>query len=230
MDQSVRSQRCACGRGLRGARSLSEGRCSACRSARAKGVSQGQARAAIQGLLERDDVLILDTETTSAGKGAEVIEVSVINTKGDVLLDTLVKPKVPKMNPFAQRVHGISLDMLADAPTWPEVLPELSKLADRRTVLAWNAPFDRGMLAQTSAAWNLAHPRWLFVCAMRLYAKKRGIKVRGLHKCVVDEQVEHLFTSYRSHRALGDIVFVLEVLRSTVKEPSADANEVALPF
>ena len=210
---------------MRGQRSLKAGLCSTCRDSRVKAQSRAQARAAIEGLLNRDDVLILDTETTGAGRGAEVIEVSAINTKGEVVLDTLVKPKVSKMNPFAQRVHGISLDMLSGAPTWPEVLPELATLADRRTVLAWNASFDKGMLEHTSAAWGLPHPRWLFVCAMRLYAKKRGIKIRGLHKCVVDEKVDHLFQAYRSHRALGDVVFVLEVLRATV----ADKPEAPLP-
>ena len=178
---------------------------------------RARAAAAIQALLERDDVLILDTETTGMGKTAEVIEVSVIDTRGEVLLDTLVKPKVPTMNRFAQRVHGISLPMLADAPVWPEVLPKLADIADRRTLLAWNASFDAGMLEQNSLAWNLAHPKWLFVCAMRLYAKQRGIKIRGLHKCVVDENLSHLLETHRSHRALADVIFVLEVLRASVK-------------
>ena len=168
-------------------------------------------------LLEREDVLILDTETNGTGAGTEVIEVSVINTKGEILLDTLVKPKTFVMNPWAQNVHGISLNMLKSAPSWNHVLPQLAALADRRTLLAWNAPFDAGMLEQTSQTWNLHHPRWFFVCAMRLYAKKRSIKNRGLHKAVVDEGLEHLFESYDSHRALGDITFVLEVLRKTSK-------------
>ena len=176
-----------------------------------------RAAAAIASLLERDDVLILDTETTGMGKTAEVIEIAIINTRGEVLLDTLLKPKVPVMNRHAQRVHGISLGMLVGAPSWPEVLPELAELADRRTVLAWNAPFDAGMLEQNSLAWNLPHPKWLFVCAMRLYAKQRGIKVRGLHKCVGDENLSHLLESYQSHRALADVVFVLEVLRASVR-------------
>jgi len=176
-----------------------------------------KAKAAIASLLEREDVLILDTETTGMGKGAEVVEVSVINTRGDTLLDTLVKPRAPRMNPHAQRVHGITMTMLKDAPVWPEVLPELAALAERRTVLAWNASFDAGMLERTSAAWDLPHPKWLFVCAMRLYAKGRGIRNRGLHKCVVDEELSHLLEQHRSHRALADVVFVLEVLRATVR-------------
>ena len=186
-----------------------------CRVQREREQGSSKANAAIRSLLERDDVLILDTETNGAGKGAEVIEVSVINTKGETLLDTLVKPKISTMNPWAQKVHGISLGMLKDAPSWPDVFPELATIADRRTILAWNAPFDAWMLEQTSSVWNLEHPRWLFVCAMRLYAKKRAIKNRGLHKAVGDEGLTHLFEQYASHRALGDVVFVLEVLRAT---------------
>lgn len=128
--------------------------------------------AAIAALLARDDVLILDTETTGL-KSAEVIELALLSTRGEVLLDTLVRPKVMRLNPYAARVHRITLAELADRPTWPEVLPELRRLAERATVLAWNAPFDARMLEATSAAWGLPHPRLLFACAMRLYARAR---------------------------------------------------------
>lgn len=167
---------------------------------------------AIAGLLDREDVLILDTETTGMG-AAEVIEVSVIDTRGEVLVDTLVRPRTRQMNPYAQRVHGIDFGMLADAPTWPEVLPGLAAHLDRSTVLAWNATFDRRMLEQTSAAWELDHPRVLFVCAMRLYAKSKGIKPRALHKVLVDLELTHLTRVHASHRALGDVHFVLKILR-----------------
>jgi DNA polymerase III subunit epsilon len=107
--------------------------------------------------------------------------------------------------------------MLKDAPKWSDVFPDLAALADRRTILAWNASFDAGVIAQTSTIWELEQPRWFFVCAMRLYAKKRGTKFRGLHKSVVDEGLAHLLETYQSHRALGDVKFVLEVLRATTK-------------
>lgn len=191
--------------------------CRTCRELRLKEDTKAKAKTAITSLLGRDDVLILDTETNGVGQSSEVIEISIINTKGDVLLDTLLKPKTMTMNPFAERVHGISLKMLRDAPNWSEVFPQLSTFADRRTILAWNASFDAGVVAQTSTIWNLEQPRWLFVCAMRLYAKKRGIKIRGLHKSVVDEGLSHLLETYDSHRALGDVRFVLEVLRATTK-------------
>ena len=173
-------------------------------------------RTKVASLLERDDVLILDTETTGL-KNAEVIEVSAINTKGEVLLDTLVRPRASYMNPHAQRVHGISLSALAEQPSWPDVLPELTALTDRATVLAWNAPFDARMLEQTSAAWGLTHPKILFACAMQMYARLRGTKRTGLHKAVGQEGLAHLLEMHQSHRALGDVRFVLEVLRAATR-------------
>lgn len=194
--------------------------CRACREAQ-KGaerqrLEQARAKAAIAQLLERDDVLILDTETTGL-KDAEVVELAVINTRGELLLDTLVRPRRTAMNPYAERLHGISVAMLRDAPSWPEVHPRLCELAERRTLLAWNAPFDASMLRQTSETWQLEHPRWLFVCAMRLYARGRGLRARGLHKAVLDESLTHLLARHPSHRALGDVHFVLEVLRASAR-------------
>ena len=205
-----------CQQEQRSYRGLKHGLCRTCREEKNKFEQQTKARTAIAGLLDREDVLILDTETTGMSN-AEVIEVSVINTKGDTLLDTLVKPRTTTMNPYAYRVHNISMSMLKDAPGWPDILPQLHDIAKESTVLAWNASFDARMLEQSSTVWDLEHPRWLFVCAMRLYAKKRGIKPRGLHKAVVDENLSYLLEEYVSHRALGDVRFVLEVLRATVK-------------
>ena len=170
-------------------------------------------------LLGRTDVLILDTETTGL-KDAEVIEVALVDTTGAVRLNTLLKPQTPVMNPYAQRVHGISLGALQSQPSWPEVLPEFVALAKDATVLAWNAPFDARMLEQTSARWHLPHPKLLFVCAMRLYAQTHGRSSYGLHKAVVTEGLEALLTQHSSHRALGDVMFVYELLKRLAQQPN----------
>ncbi len=169
-------------------------------------------------LLLQDDVLILDTETTGL-KDAEVIEVALIDMQGRTRLNTLVKPKTRRMNPYAQRVHGITLAQLQGQPSWPEVLPELERVAGNATILAWNAPFDARMLEQTSTLWGLYHPKLLFVCAMRLYARSQGRSAFGLHKAVVAEGLDALLQTHASHRALGDVTFVLELLRHLAAKP-----------
>ena len=176
---------------------------------------------AVRALLTKPDVLILDTETTGL-KGAEVIEVALIDTQGRTRLETLVRPKAQMMNPHAQRVHGLSLNDLRDQPTWPEVLPELVRIAGDATILAWNAPFDARMLEQTSACWGLPHPKLLFVCAMRLYARLHGRSSFGLHKAVVAEGLDDLLTRHASHRALGDVIFVLELLKHVTESERAE--------
>lgn len=183
-------------------------------------------RGQILQLLDRDDVFILDTETTGL-KNAEVIEVAVIDTQGKVLLDTLVKPRAAAMNPYAQRVHGISLDMLADAPEWPEVIPALQRILERGTVLAWNAAFDARMLKESNQAWELPHDRYLFVCAMRLYARLFGRRSYGLHRAIADAQLDHLLEVHSSHRALGDVRLVHELLATAGRSTAMPGNSLA---
>lgn len=203
----------ACGLVAASRRALREGLCGACRERRERERARHRSLEAIRGLLGREDVLLLDTETTGL-RGAEVIEIGVIDACGTPLLDTLVRPRSESMNPHAERVHGIKLEMLEGQPTWPEVLPELHRLAERATVLAWNASFDARMLAQSSAAWGLEHPRWLFGCAMKLYSGLHGTSRYGLQKAVAREGLQGFLREHRAHRALGDARLTLEVLRS----------------
>ena len=60
---------------------------------------------------------ILDTETTGLYDDAEIVEISIIDENGGVLLDTLVKPLKP-IPAEATAIHGITNEMVATAPTW----------------------------------------------------------------------------------------------------------------
>jgi DNA polymerase III epsilon subunit-like protein len=55
-------------------------------------LEQARAQMAFNEWNQRQDVVILDTETTGL-YDAEICEISVIDREGNVLLDTLVKPK-----------------------------------------------------------------------------------------------------------------------------------------
>ena len=45
-------------------------------------------------VLERE-LVVFDTETTGLDGGAEIVETSCVNRRGEVLLDTLVRPAGP---------------------------------------------------------------------------------------------------------------------------------------
>lgn len=162
-------------------------------------------------LLDRDDVLILDTETTGFRSYHEVVEVAAINTRGDILFSEMVKP-VYEVEAQVTRIHGITNAMLADKPTYDRVHDRLMQVLCRATsVCAWNAPFDRRLLEQSAARYGLELPpitwRDLLSDHRALYPDYSSHKLVHVaaHRDVGEAQ---------SHRALGDCQMTLAVVRA----------------
>ena len=72
-------------------------------------------------LVEQEDVLILDTETTGRGQRAEIIDIALIDTTGE--RSGFYRYADPRnLSPStAMRVHKITDRMVADAKTWPDI-------------------------------------------------------------------------------------------------------------
>lgn len=117
----------------------------------------------------------LDTETTGTGPNAEVIEVGVVDSQGEVLYSSLVKPRGP-IEPAAMSVHNITPEQVANAPGWTEIWPGLRALLEGKQVGAYNSDFDLRLIKQSlTRAWL----RWdlednSFFCVMKLYARFIG--------------------------------------------------------
>lgn len=119
--------------------------------------------------------IFLDTETTGVRSTAEIIEISLIDHTGEVLLDSLVRPRL-SIPLAATAVHGISDEMVAAAPTWPELWPQVQALLAQRTVGIYNVDFDLRLLKQTHQQYGLRWPDPTFdsFCIMQLYAQFYG--------------------------------------------------------
>lgn len=100
-------------------------------------------------LLAKPDMAILDTETTGLGGDDEVLQVAVLDRDGRVLMATLLKPTGP-IPPEATAIHGIGDDLVWWAPAFPEVRDRLEALLKHRSVVVYNAAYDRRLLAQTA--------------------------------------------------------------------------------
>ena len=132
----------------------------------------------IASMLDRDDVLILDTETTGIGPGAEVIEIVAIDTTGGLRLSRLSIPCCP-ISQGSQEIHGLDDNALnaAGASPWPEVHGEArAVLENAHQVLAWRADSDVRFIAQTCARHGLAPPgvRWADVRPAYVEARPGG--------------------------------------------------------
>jgi DNA polymerase-3 subunit epsilon len=117
----------------------------------------------------------LDTETTGMHLSAEVIEVGIIDDQGQVLYDSLIRPR-GKIDPAAARVHGITPEMLAGAPTWDQAWPQAEKVLLDRRIGVYNVEFDLRLIKQSH---NRSWMRWVlpesnFFDIMKLYAQFFG--------------------------------------------------------
>lgn len=125
-------------------------------------------------LLESHPVY-LDTETTGMHLTAEVIEIGIIDDEAQVLFDSLARPR-GKIDPAAARVHGITPEMLADAPTWDVVWLQAEVVLKNRMVGVYNVEFDLRLMKQTHRFSMLrwALPDGNFFDIMKLYARFYG--------------------------------------------------------
>lgn len=124
-----------------------------------------------QHIMSLESVVILDTETTDFY--GEIIEIAVIDLEGNVILDQRIKP-LGDMNPDAERVHGISLKMLKDCPTFNQVYPQIKAAIEQKIVVIYNAAFDRGRLEADCNRHDLELIKFGFDCAMEWYAQYYG--------------------------------------------------------
>ena len=120
--------------------------------------------------------LYLDTETTGISPNDNILEIAIIDHDGLVLVDTLVRP-VGAITPGAQAVHGISPDMLQDAPRWGEVWDQIEAVLAGRYLGIYNADFDLRMMEQSHnrnwMQWSPPQGMEVF-CIMKLYAQFYG--------------------------------------------------------
>ena len=176
------------------------------------------------GKLLKTDPVVFDTETTGMGSEAEIIEIAVLSSDGQVLLDTLVCPTRP-ISPEATRVHGIDDAMVAAARPWSQVLPEVREIFRGRHVCSYNLEFDTRLIGQSTKMARLdlkEHGIRPLVsgasCLMELYAQYYG-DWKPYHYSYTRKPLGHAIAQWEltipgvAHRALFDSRAAYAVLR-----------------
>lgn len=171
-------------------------------------------------LLKRSDWIILDTETTGLDDEAQAVQIGILSPSGDVLLDTLIKPTCPI--PWdVSRLHGITDEMVKDAPGFISIEPKIQDITAGKTIVVYNASFDRRILQQTAKANGVklgSMPAW--VCVMEAYAQFWGVvkhnaygrnryQWQSLGKACQQQGIE----VKDAHTAIGDCQMTLALIR-----------------
>ncbi|CZZ88985.1 exonuclease domain-containing protein [Enterobacter hormaechei] len=195
----------------------------------------------------KSDYVVIDTETTGLGEYAEIIEIAIINMRGEVLLDTLVKPTQP-IPPEVTEINHITNEMVADAPAWCDVFPMVLAIITHHKWLAWNSGFDARMLEQTcffTEVFPENHPYYAAAVTSRIHTshidakavydqwygefdeKRKAFKRQSLTTAAA----RHGVSVEGAHRALADCKMVLAVLQKVGSPVTQTANvsETDLP-
>jgi len=114
-----------------------------------------------------DRYAIIDTETT--GLYGECIDLAIVDPTGKVLFNELLRPKCP-IEEGATAIHGITESMVAEARTFKQVWPIIQMAIEGRTIIAYNAAFDRARFEHTAKVHGVTLPELKWYCAMKAYA------------------------------------------------------------
>jgi DNA polymerase-3 subunit epsilon len=168
--------------------------------------------------------VLLDLETTGGNPVHDrITEIAAVRVEQGVEVarwSSLVNPGV-HVSSFIERLTGISNAMVANAPHFAEVAPELLALLDGAVLVAHNVRFDHGFLLNELSRLDVAL-RVNTLCTVRLsrrlYPQFKG---HGLDAIMQ----RHGLTSAARHRAMGDV----EVMQSwlTLAQAELGADHVA---
>ena len=148
--------------------------------------------------------VLLDLETTGSNPVHDrITEVAAMRVEhGNVVAkwSRLVQPG-QRIPPFIQQLTGIDDAMVADAPEFGAVLPDLLALLEGAVLVAHNVRFDHGFLKQAAAREGV-DLRVKTLCTVRL-SRKLYPQARG-HGLDAIMRRHGLHTTAR-HRAMGDV-------------------------
>ena len=146
-----------------------------------------------------------DTETTGLAPGSRMVEIAGIRFDERGLLETfhtLVNPGMP-IPPDAIKTHGITDEMVADAPDAGEALTRFfGWLGEHRSMVGHYAQYDTGIVSWDAARCGVVLPDGLTVIDTCEIAKAVGATKRN----GLDALVEHYGIERRgtAHRAMSD--------------------------
>ncbi|MGW7430547.1 DEDDh family exonuclease [Streptomyces sp. NPDC054861] len=169
---------------------------------------------------------VVDVETTGLARDDRIVSAAVyrLDAQGNVEDHwyTLVNPE---RDPGPVWIHGLTTDVLAGAPLFPEIAAEFAARLDGRVLVAHNAMFDWSMIAREYARAESAAPVRQRLCTIAL-SKELSLPLPN-HK--LESLAAHFgVVQQRAHNALDDARVLAEAFRPSLH--TAAERNVRLPL
>ena len=93
--------------------------------------------------MDRKKVLFFDLELTGFYSHDEILSITVVDATGELIMDTLVKPIKKKKWKDTEKIHGITPDMVENAPTLAELTPRIKEIfGEAENIVAYGVSTD----------------------------------------------------------------------------------------
>ncbi|MFK7823827.1 MAG: PolC-type DNA polymerase III [Oligoflexales bacterium] len=162
------------------------------------------------------NLAVFDLETTGLDAvGDRIVEIGALKIcNGQVMeeFETLLDPE--RDFPIeAQKVSGITPDMLEGKPNIAQVLPDFLKFIDGCILVAHNANFDMGFIRNNANRLGI-DLQWPSFCTLKLAREL----LPDLERKTLDMLAEHYGLSFEArHRSIGDVKVTVGVLEQLMK-------------
>jgi DNA polymerase III subunit epsilon len=157
---------------------------------------------------------VVDVETTGLARDDRIVSAAVyrLDAQGNVE-DHWYTPVNPQRDPGPVWIHGLTSEVLADAPLFPEIAAAFAERLDGRVLVAHNAVFDWSMIAREYARARQTAPVRQRLCTIALS--------KELRLPLPNHKLESLAAHYgvvqqRAHHALDDARVLAEAFRPSL--------------
>lgn len=150
------------------------------------------------------DFTAIDFETANS-HAASACAVGLVRVRDGAVVDReswLIRP--PEGHDaflrFNVKIHGITPEMVADAPGWAEQLPHLREFIGDDIAVAHNAGFDMGVIRGACAATVTPTPKLRYLCSVQVSRKTYDLASHRLPLAAAAAG----FGEFQHHEALAD--------------------------
>ncbi|MDR5698873.1 3'-5' exonuclease [Agromyces aerolatus] len=163
----------------------------------------------------------IDFETAN-GSGASACSVGLVKVRDGRVVDRaywLLRPPFPhdEFMEWNVRIHGITREMVADAPSWGDQLAAFREFAEDDWLVAHNAGFDMGVIAKTCAALALDVPDHSYLCSLQVARKTYTLDSYRLPVAAMAAG----FEDFSHHNALDDALACAAIVVHAAKRHDA---------
>lgn len=171
------------------------------------------------------DFTAIDFETANSYRGSPC-QLGLVRVRDGIVVEkarVLMRPPevIDYFDDFNVGLHGITPRMVAHAPRWSDVLPELVRVIGDDIVVTHNAGFDIGVIRYACAADGIEWPSLRFACTLVMARKALRLPSYRL-PFVVDalglQMGDH-------HDALADSIAVVDVICALAEREGVESVE-----